>query len=101
MDDSEKEDVEYKEAKLVGFTPNGGAIIQFSEEPGTFRPEHGSILGRGENNQVVVAFHKSMTTLVPDGVFLATPTPGPSALSTPNPTIRISTPSGARDGSPV
>ncbi|KAM7209328.1 hypothetical protein V8F20_000378 [Naviculisporaceae sp. PSN 640] len=62
VDDSEREDGEYK-AKLLGYTPEGSPIIQFTEEPPTFRPERGSVLGKAENGEVIVAFKKNMTIL--------------------------------------
>ncbi|KAM7223480.1 hypothetical protein V8F06_000954 [Rhypophila decipiens] len=65
VDDSEREDSGEYKAKLVGYTPEGSPIIQFYEEPPTFRisAERGSVLGRSENGQVIVAFRKNMTIL--------------------------------------
>lgn len=62
VDDSEREDGEYK-AKLLGYTPEGSPIIQFTEEPPTFKPERGSVLGKSENGEVIVAFRRNMTIL--------------------------------------
>ncbi|KAK3330151.1 hypothetical protein B0H66DRAFT_47483 [Apodospora peruviana] len=62
VDDSEREDAEYR-AKLVGYTPDGGPIIQFYDNPGSFRPERGSVIGKNEHGQVIVAFRKTMTTI--------------------------------------
>ncbi|KAM7192024.1 hypothetical protein V8F33_008602 [Rhypophila sp. PSN 637] len=64
VDDSEREDSDEYKAKLVGYTPEGSPIIQFYEEPPTFRlSERGSVLGRSDNGQVIVAFRKNMTIL--------------------------------------
>lgn len=62
VDDSEREDGEYK-AKLVGYTTDGAPIIQFMEDPPTFKPERGSVIGKSESGQVIVAFRKNMTIM--------------------------------------
>ncbi|KAK1757463.1 hypothetical protein QBC47DRAFT_296789 [Echria macrotheca] len=105
MDDSEKEDADYKVAKLVGFTPDGGVIIQFGEDPGAaITPDRGTVLGRGEGGQVLVAFRKSMTIItdgngypmvsekrVASSSTLNIPSPT-SPLTRPPPVVRIATP---------
>lgn len=62
VDDSEREDGEYR-AKLVGYTTDGSPIIQFMEDPPTFKPERGSVIGKSESGQVIVAFRKNMTVM--------------------------------------
>ncbi|KAK0703738.1 hypothetical protein B0T26DRAFT_658418 [Lasiosphaeria miniovina] len=61
-EESEKEDAEFK-ATLIGYTPDGSPILRFLEDPGTFTPERGNVLGRREDGQVIVAFRKSMTAV--------------------------------------
>ena len=62
VDDSEREDGEYR-AKLVGYTTDGSPIIQFMEDPPSFRPERGSVIGKSESGQVIVAFRRNMTVM--------------------------------------
>jgi hypothetical protein len=109
MDDSEKEDADYKVARLVGFTPDGGVIIQFGEDLGAaITPDRGTVLGRGEGGRVLVAFRKSMT-IISDGSGSGYPMvsekrvassstlniPSPSSpaltLTRPPPVVRIAT----------
>ncbi|KAK0630142.1 hypothetical protein B0T17DRAFT_589741 [Bombardia bombarda] len=62
--DSEREvDLDYK-AKLVGYTPEGAPILQFSDDPGVIMPERGAVMGRSANGQLIVAFRKEMTLLM-------------------------------------
>ncbi|KAK0730454.1 hypothetical protein B0H67DRAFT_596588 [Lasiosphaeris hirsuta] len=95
--ESEKEDVENK-AKLLGFTTEGWPILQFLEDPGTILPDRGTILGKGGNGQVIVAFRKSTTTIVNNSFTEKTTSAGPSSVTRPA-LVRIASPSPTR--SPV
>ncbi|KAK3394788.1 hypothetical protein B0H63DRAFT_57951 [Podospora didyma] len=64
-DDSEREDGnESYQATLLGFTPEGAPILMFADDPGAFRAERGAVIGRGQSGQVIVAFKKSMMTII-------------------------------------
>ncbi len=112
VEDSDREDNEFR-AKLVGFTPEGAPILQFLEDPGTIRPDRGTVLGRAEHGQLIVAFRKRMTAIVDGNVINGRSEttndtsgdsmddaekgraagPGPSSnITRPPPVIRIATP---------
>ncbi|KAK3336004.1 hypothetical protein B0T19DRAFT_25498 [Cercophora scortea] len=64
--EKEKENTEFR-AKLIGYTPDGGPILQFLDDPGQqLSPDRGSVIGRTAHNQVIVAFRKTLTTVSPD-----------------------------------
>lgn len=95
IEESEKEDPEYR-ARLLGYTPDGSPILHFIDDPGLIRPDRGTVLGRGESG-VIVAFRKSMTTIMDLGRPLEKPSEGlltPNTPSTPQrpPTVRIASP---------
>jgi hypothetical protein len=54
-------------ARLVGFTPDGGPIIQFLENPGDIDADRGDILGRNAEGLLTVAFKRQMTVVTPRG----------------------------------
>lgn len=84
VEESEKEDTDFR-AKLVGYTPEGGPILQFYDDPGSFKTDRGTVLGKNGAGQVLVAFRKEMTTIndSPPAVGeVPTPTPTPSVIVT-------------------
>ncbi|KAK3694081.1 hypothetical protein B0T22DRAFT_60908 [Podospora appendiculata] len=64
--EKEKENSEFR-GTLIGYTPDGGPIFQFLDDPGQqLSPDRGSVIGRTSHNQVIVAFRKTMITISPD-----------------------------------
>ena len=81
MDDSEREETEFM-AKLVGYTTEGAPILQFIQDPGAIKPDRGTVLGRADGGQVIVAFRKAMT-VISDNLPSEKVSSGPSTPRTP------------------
>ncbi|KAH6845259.1 hypothetical protein B0I37DRAFT_180455 [Chaetomium sp. MPI-CAGE-AT-0009] len=60
-DESEREDAEIP-ARFVGLTADGAPIIRFTEDPGKFGPEHGTVISRADGH-VIIAFKKAMKVI--------------------------------------
>ncbi|KAK4250795.1 hypothetical protein C7999DRAFT_38162 [Corynascus novoguineensis] len=48
-------------AHFVGFTGSGAPILRFAEDPDRLEPEHGTVIGKGEDGHVMIAFKRAMT----------------------------------------
>jgi len=70
-------------ARLLGFTPEGGPILQFAEMPRPFDAKSSAVLSTGQDGQVVISFTQDMTVLNTPDKARAGPTAasGPRAVS--------------------
>lgn len=62
---SQGEDPPSYQARFIGYTPEGGPIIQFLEHPGEIDPSRGDVLGQNAEGMVTVLFHKDVQIVGP------------------------------------